>query len=86
MTSVAHHPVACDIAIIGGGPAGLAAACAIRRRCPHLRLQVFERGPTVPRKGADEAAGCRTVTAAHAGHAHQPTINSGVPTAFQVLA
>lgn len=40
-----------DVAIVGGGPAGLAAACAIRRRCPDLRLQVFERGPGVPRKG-----------------------------------
>ena len=45
-----------DVAIIGGGPAGLAAACAIRRRCPHLRVLVFERGPAVPRKGANGAA------------------------------
>lgn len=42
---------ALDVAIVGGGPAGLATACAIRRRCPELRVRVFERAPAVQRKG-----------------------------------
>ena len=48
-----------DVAIVGGGPAGLAAG---PRRCPGLRLQVFERGPGVPRKGESHdtvACSCR---------------------------
>ncbi len=31
----------CDIAIAGGGPAGLAAACSILRAVPKLRVKVI---------------------------------------------
>ena len=32
-----------DVAIAGGGPAGLAAAAAIRAACPELLVKVFEK-------------------------------------------
>ncbi|KAG2492949.1 hypothetical protein HYH03_008857 [Edaphochlamys debaryana] len=41
-----------DVAIIGGGPAGLAAAIALRSVMPDLRLKVFEAGPEATQQGA----------------------------------
>lgn len=32
-----------DVAIVGGGPGGLAAACSILKTSPNLKVRVFER-------------------------------------------
>ncbi|NOG92008.1 MAG: NAD(P)-binding protein [Armatimonadetes bacterium] len=36
-------PVDCDVAIIGGGPAGSTAGCLLRKYAPNLRVTIFER-------------------------------------------
>lgn len=36
--------IACDVAVIGGGPAGAATALALRRHAPDLRVALFEAG------------------------------------------
>eukprot|EP00877_Chromochloris_zofingiensis_P014712 jgi/Chrzof1/9495/Cz04g05090.t1 len=41
-----------DVAIVGGGPAGLAAACALRVVKPDLQIKVFERSKTIPQGAA----------------------------------
>ncbi|KAG2492955.1 hypothetical protein HYH03_008863 [Edaphochlamys debaryana] len=41
-----------DVAIIGGGPAGLATAIALRSVMPNLKLKVFEAGPEATQQGA----------------------------------
>lgn len=41
-----------DIAIIGGGPGGLAVALALRQAAPNLKVQVFERATTLAPRGA----------------------------------
>lgn len=41
----APHPPASRVAVIGGGPGGLAAALLLRRRYPHWSVEVFERNP-----------------------------------------
>ncbi|GMH38809.1 hypothetical protein BSKO_06707 [Bryopsis sp. KO-2023] len=40
-----------DVAIVGGGPGGLAAACAILKTAPGLKVRVFERAPELRRVG-----------------------------------
>ena len=42
-TAARAAPVDVDVAIVGGGPAGLAAALAIERASPSTRVAVFER-------------------------------------------
>jgi 2-polyprenyl-6-methoxyphenol hydroxylase-like FAD-dependent oxidoreductase len=41
-----------DVAIAGGGPAGLAAAAALRAACPELRIKVFEKTEMTARGAA----------------------------------
>ncbi len=41
-----------DVAIIGGGPGGLAAAHAVTAAAPHLKVAVLERVPQLIRRGA----------------------------------
>ena len=46
------HNVSCDIAILGGGPAGTACALALRQRVPQWSVDVFELSDyTRPRAG-----------------------------------
>lgn len=40
-----------DVAIVGGGPSGLAAAVAIGRANPRLRVEVFERQERLHKQG-----------------------------------
>ncbi|GMH39906.1 hypothetical protein BSKO_07810 [Bryopsis sp. KO-2023] len=40
-----------DVAIVGGGPGGLATACAIKKTCPDLIVRVYERAPAFKRIG-----------------------------------
>jgi 2-polyprenyl-6-methoxyphenol hydroxylase-like FAD-dependent oxidoreductase len=40
-----------DVAIVGAGPGGAAAANAITRAAPHLKVKVFERASNLRRVG-----------------------------------
>eukprot|EP00775_Hariotina_reticulata_P007372 gene7372-7582_t len=50
MNTAATHKV--DVAIIGGGPGGLAAAHAICKAAPQLKVAIFEKVPQLSRRGA----------------------------------
>jgi len=41
-----------DVAVVGGGPAGLAAALALRRAAPQLSVKVYEATPDMRPRGA----------------------------------
>ncbi|KAF6253545.1 FAD/NAD(P)-binding domain-containing protein [Scenedesmus sp. NREL 46B-D3] len=41
-----------DVVIIGGGPGGLAAALALHKAAPQLKVAVYERCPALSRRGA----------------------------------
>jgi 2-polyprenyl-6-methoxyphenol hydroxylase-like FAD-dependent oxidoreductase len=53
VTSISHRAVAVmlDVAIVGAGPGGAAAANGIRRAAPQLQVKVFERAPILRRVG-----------------------------------
>lgn len=40
-----------DVAIMGGGPGGLAAGIAVLKKCPELKVRVFERESELRRVG-----------------------------------
>lgn len=41
-----------DVAILGGGPAGLTTAISLKRACPSVSVKVFERVPAITPRGA----------------------------------
>ncbi|KAG2435279.1 hypothetical protein HXX76_007356 [Chlamydomonas incerta] len=74
-----------DVAIVGGGPAGLATAAALLRAKPSLRVKVFEASPAFRTQGSGvllQTNGARALQAIHPGIMHRLTergaITSGV--------
>lgn len=48
------QPMKCDVAIIGGGPAGSTVGCLLRKYAPHLKVVILER-ETFPRDHVGES-------------------------------
>ncbi len=59
-----------DVAIIGGGAAGLAAAIFLKRRCSALQVAVLERGARVGRKLLSTGNGTCNISNIHASPAY----------------
>ena len=78
-----------DVAIVGGGPGGLAAAIALRKVAKDASIAVFERDPILawdgPRKGASIAISGKGWKAIKAIDAEAATgmVASGVPVSRQ---
>jgi hypothetical protein len=65
MAAPAAAPLEVDVAIAGAGPAGLAAAAALRRADPSLTVHLFERG-SMDARGAAILVGVNGLKALHA--------------------
>lgn len=59
-----------DVAVIGGGAAGLAAAVFLKRECPALAVTVLEKAPRVGRKLLATGNGTCNISNIHAAPVH----------------
>ncbi len=59
--------IACDVAVIGGGPAGTASALALRRHAPDLRVVLFEAGGYCGYRAGEVVAGSARAALAELG-------------------
>ncbi len=67
-----------DVAVVGGGAAGLAAAIFLKRGCPELTVTVLERGGRVGRKLLSTGNGTCNISNIHAS----PAYYHGADTSF----